>query len=160
MRSYSFMGPGYASIRSVFSRRKPDLDLEKQRGPSWATFDYHPAPLFASNRVRRVSIFSTTTSTPVILAIPDRRPACSRHSNIYATSTTRLRRPPIGRGVPQTDVHLNVHSQSIPVVSDEVQRSNIAAVSVSPGISRTDVITPLLAADSSRGSVSWAGANV
>ena len=60
---------------------------------------------------------------------------------------------PSGSQVPRTDVN----SQAIPVVSDKVQRSNIVAVSVSPGISRTDVVAPLLAADSSRGSVSWGG---
>jgi hypothetical protein len=50
---------------------------------------------------------------------------------------------PPGSQVPPTDVNV----ESIPVVS----------VSVSPGISRADVIAPLLAADSSRGSVSWLG---
>jgi len=60
---------------------------------------------------------------------------------------------PSGSQVPRTDVN----SQSIPVVSDKVQRSNIVAVSVSPGISRKDVIAPLLAADSSRGNVSPVG---
>ena len=60
---------------------------------------------------------------------------------------------PSGAQVPRT----SVSSQTIPVVSDKVQRSNIVAVSVSPGISRTDVVAPLFAADSSRGSVSWRG---
>jgi hypothetical protein len=60
---------------------------------------------------------------------------------------------PSGSQVPRTDVN----SQSIPVVSDKVQRSNIVTLSVSPGISRTDVVAPLLAADSSRGGVSWGG---
>ncbi|KAH9006199.1 hypothetical protein EDB86DRAFT_2872290 [Lactarius hatsudake] len=60
---------------------------------------------------------------------------------------------PSGSQVPRT----SVSSQTIPVVSDKVQRSNIVAVSVSPGISRTDVVASLFAADSSRGGVSWLG---
>jgi hypothetical protein len=62
---------------------------------------------------------------------------------------------PPGSQVPPTDVN----AQSIPVVGDnlKVQRSNIVPISVSPGISRADVVAPLLAVDSSRGSVSWLG---
>jgi hypothetical protein len=60
---------------------------------------------------------------------------------------------PSGSQVPPT----SVGSQTIPVVSDKVQRSNIVAVSVSPGISRADVVASLFAADSSRGRVSWRG---
>jgi hypothetical protein len=53
---------------------------------------------------------------------------------------------PSGSQVPPTDVN----AQSIPVVSDKVQRSNIVSKSVSPGIlvSRADVVAPLLADDS------------
>ena len=60
---------------------------------------------------------------------------------------------PSGLQVPPTDVN----ARSTPVVGDKVQRSNIASISVSPGISHTDVVAPLLAADSSRGGVSWLG---
>ena len=60
---------------------------------------------------------------------------------------------PSGSQVPRT----SVSSQTIPVVSEKVQRSNIVTVSVSPGISRADVVASLFAADSSRGSVSWRG---
>ncbi|KAG5636038.1 hypothetical protein H0H81_009311 [Sphagnurus paluster] len=44
--------------------------------------------------------------------------------------------------VPKTD-----ESNTIPMVSARSQKSNIVAVSVSPGISRTDTIAPLLNAD-------------
>ncbi|KAI0282877.1 hypothetical protein BGY98DRAFT_954054 [Russula aff. rugulosa BPL654] len=50
---------------------------------------------------------------------------------------------PSGAQVPPTDVN----AQSIPVVSDKVHVQT----------SRADVVAPLLAADSSRGSVSWLG---
>lgn len=45
--------------------------------------------------------------------------------------------------VPKTDDA----SSAIPVVSSKVQKSNIVAVSVSPGISRLDTMAPLLSAD-------------
>ncbi|KZT22434.1 hypothetical protein NEOLEDRAFT_1137867 [Neolentinus lepideus HHB14362 ss-1] len=48
---------------------------------------------------------------------------------------------PSGAQVPTTD-----ESSTVPVVSDKAQRSNIVAVSVSPGISRADTIAGLLGA--------------
>ncbi|KAF9465184.1 hypothetical protein BDZ94DRAFT_1189745 [Collybia nuda] len=45
--------------------------------------------------------------------------------------------------VPKTDDA----SSAVPVVSSKVQKSNIVAVSVSPGISRVDTMAPLLSAD-------------
>jgi len=60
---------------------------------------------------------------------------------------------PSGSQVPRTDVH----SQSIPVIPDKVQRSNIVAVSVSPGFSRTDIIAPFFGAHTSRVGISWRG---
>ena len=91
-------------------------------------------------------MFSLTASFVVItVAIQDGGLACSLHSHIYAASTTRPGCPPFGSQAPRTDIN----SQSIPVVSDKVQRSNIVAISASPGKSRS-----LLAADSSWGGVS------
>lgn len=43
-------------------------------------------------RILRVSIFGTVA----VFTIPYRRPACSPHGNIHATSATRLGRPPVG----------------------------------------------------------------
>ncbi|KAI0319565.1 hypothetical protein OF83DRAFT_1240466 [Amylostereum chailletii] len=60
---------------------------------------------------------------------------------------------PGGAQVPRTDTA----ASSIPVVSDKAQRSNIVAMSVSPGMSRTDIVAPLLDADASRGPVFWRG---
>jgi len=55
---------------------------------------------------------------------------------------------PSGGQVPKTDDNTN----TIPVVSEKSQKSNIVAVSVCPGISRSDTIAPLLASDlSTRG---------
>ncbi|PBK79907.1 hypothetical protein ARMGADRAFT_1049090 [Armillaria gallica] len=45
--------------------------------------------------------------------------------------------------VPKTDAN----SSSIPVIDAKTQKSNIVAVSVSPGISRVDTVAPLLYAD-------------
>ncbi|TFK50908.1 hypothetical protein OE88DRAFT_1700544 [Heliocybe sulcata] len=50
---------------------------------------------------------------------------------------------PSGAQVPTTD-----ETSSVPVVSDKLQRSNIVAVSVSPGMSRADTVAGLLGADS------------
>lgn len=96
-----------------------------------------------SSRSHRICITSI-----VVIVTHDGRPARSSHSHIYAASTTRPACPPVGLAVPPSDVN----SQSIPVVSDKIQRSNIVAISASPGISRTDVIAHLLAANSSRDS--------
>lgn len=61
---------------------------------------------------------------------------------------------PTSSQVPPADIN----APSVPVVSDKVQRSNIVAVTVSPGVSRHDVIAPLLGADlSRRNSISWRG---
>jgi len=95
--------------------------------------DGHTAPPFAPNRPRRarhtsdhtrqpilcrrsayvlrVSVFSTTTSTPVIPTIPDRRPTCSPHGDIYATSTARLRRPSFGRAGSPNRCPFPVHTR-------------------------------------------------
>jgi hypothetical protein len=45
---------------------------------------------------------------------------------------------PSGGQIPKTD------DSTIHVVSDKVQKSNIVAVSVCPGLSRSDTIAPLL----------------
>jgi hypothetical protein len=58
---------------------------------------------------------------------------------------------PSAAQVPKTDEG----SSTVPVVSQKSQKSNIVAVSVSPGISRSDTIAPLLSADRSLSSKSW-----
>ena len=166
----------YAPIGCLFLRRKPDLNLEKQRRTASCT-NFLMVILFltapAERDIRLITLVNpfyaaaARTFSASRSSVPPQAPPSSP---LFLTEGRRALRTvifmrhlqrvldalPSGAQVPQTDVH----SQSIPVVSDKVQRSNIAAVSVSPGISRTDVIAPLLAADSSRGSVSWAGAIV
>ncbi|KAI0046462.1 hypothetical protein FA95DRAFT_1560111 [Auriscalpium vulgare] len=92
-----------------------------------------------------------TSTPPPVLAAEGRR--ALRTAILMRHLQRVLDALPTGAQVPRTDV--NAHS--IPVVSDKVQRSNIVAVSVSPGISRTDVIAPLLGAGRSGGKVSWGG---
>ncbi|KAI0032398.1 hypothetical protein K488DRAFT_50003 [Vararia minispora EC-137] len=60
---------------------------------------------------------------------------------------------PSGGQVPRTDAL----AQTVTVISGKKQRSNIVAVSVSPGVNRSDVVAPLLGADFSRGVTSWRG---
>jgi hypothetical protein len=50
--------------------------------------------------------------------------------------------------IPQTD---EVSASTVLVVNEKTQRSNIVVVSVSPGISRSDTIAPLLSAQSMEG---------
>lgn len=167
----------YAPIGSLFSRRKLDLDLEKRRQTaSCATFLIVTLllPLLLTAPVERdirlitlVNPFYAAAARAFSSSRPSAQPQAPQSSSLFLTEGRRALRTailmrhlqrvldalPSGAQVPQTDVH----SQSIPVVSDKAQRSNIVAVSVSPGISRTDVMAPLLAADSSRDGVSWAG---
>jgi len=160
----------------IFAREYAPIgkDLEKQRQTaSCATFLVVTLllPLLLTAPVERdiriinlvnpfyaaaARVFTTSPSSP-----------SSSPSSLFLTESRRALRTaifmrhlqrvldalPSGSQVPRTDAN----SQSIPVVSDKVQRSNIVSVSVSPGISRTDVVAPLLAADSSRGSISWLG---
>lgn len=58
---------------------------------------------------------------------------------------------PNNKQVPRTD------GPAVTIVSGKKQRSNIVAVSVSPGISRADVVAPLLGAESIVRPRSWRG---
>ena len=160
----------YAPIGSIFSYKSPDLEKQRQTA-SCATFLVATLllPLLLTAPVERdiriislinpfyaaaARVFSATASsasTSSLLLTEGRR--ALRTAILMRHLQRVLDALPSGSQVPRTDVN----SQSIPVVSDKVQRSNIVAVSVSPGISRTDVVAPLFAADSSRGSISWLG---
>ncbi|KAI0295212.1 hypothetical protein BC826DRAFT_1008863 [Russula brevipes] len=136
----------YAPIGTLFARggKGSAEDLEgRRRTASSATF------------------LVVTLLLPLLLAAPVERDirlialvnpfyAAAARAFSASASSTPSSSSSLSFHFPRTDVN----SQSIPVVSDKVQRSNIVAVSVSPGISRKDVIAPLLAADSSRGNVS------
>jgi len=160
----------YAPIGNVFSRKDPAVEKERQTA-SCATFLVVTLllPLLLTAPVER-DIRLITLINPFYAAATrafSASPSPSTSSSLFLSEGRRALRTaifmrhlqrvldalPSGSQVPRTDVN----SQSIPVVSDKVQRSNIVAASVSPGISRTDVIAPLLAADSSRGGVSWMG---
>ncbi|KAI0002234.1 hypothetical protein BJV74DRAFT_817993 [Russula compacta] len=165
----------YAPIGNIVSNTNPDLEEQRQMA-SCATFLIVTLllPLLLTAPVERdirlitlvnpfyaaaVRAFSTSessapsssSSSSSLFLIEGRR--ALRTAILMRHLQRVLDALPSGSQVPRTDVN----SQSIPVVSDKVQRSNIVAVSVSPGISRTDVIAPLLAADSSRRGVSWVG---
>lgn len=58
---------------------------------------------------------------------------------------------PNNKQVPRTD------GPAVTIVSNKKQRSNIVAVSVSPGVSRADVVAPLLGAESLVRPRSWRG---
>jgi hypothetical protein len=160
----------YAPIGNVFSHRGPDFEEQRQTA-SCATFLLITLllPLLLAAPVERdirlitlINPFYAAAARVFSLSGPSRG-----SSSLFLTEGRRALRTaifmrhlqrvldalPSGSQVPRTDVS----SQSIPVVSDKVQRSNIVAVSVSPGISRTDVVAPLIAADSSRGGVSYLG---
>jgi hypothetical protein len=165
----------YAPIGSIFSHKSPDVEKRRQTA-SCATFLAVTLllPLLLTAPVER-DIRLITLINPfyaaaarVFTASPSPSSASSSSSSsLLLTEGRRALRTaifmrhlqrildalPTGAQVPPTDVN----AQSIPVVSDKVQRSNIVSMSVSPGISRADVVAPLLGADSSRGSVSWLG---
>lgn len=161
----------YAPIGTLFSHRSTELEKQRQIA-SGATFLFVTLllPLLLTAPVER-DIRLITLVNPFYAAaarvFTASASASSASSSLLLTEGRRSLRTavfmrhlqrvldalPSGSQVPRTDVN----SQSIPVVSDKVQRSNIVAVSVSPGISRTDVVAPLLAADTSRGGVSWVG---
>ena len=157
----------YAPIGSVFSHQSPVFEEQRQT-TSCATFLFITLllPLLLAAPVER-DIRLITLVNPFYAAAARVFNSSGPSSSVFLTEGRRALRTavfmrhlqrvldalPSGSQVPRTDVN----SHSIPVVSDKVQRSNVVAVSVSPGISRTDVVAPLLAADSSRGGVSWLG---
>jgi hypothetical protein len=160
----------YTPIGNIFSYKSPDLEMQRQTA-SCATFLILTLllPLLLTAPVERdirlIALINPfyAAAARVFTASP---PSASSSSLLLTEGRRALRTAifmrhlqrvldalPSGSQVPPTDVN----AQSIPVVSDKVQRSNIASISVSPGISRADVVAPLLAADSSRGGVSWLG---
>ncbi|KAI9507998.1 hypothetical protein F5148DRAFT_1275969 [Russula earlei] len=163
----------YAPVGSIFSREGAALE-NARRAASCATFLFITLllPLLLTAPVER-DIRLITLVNPFYAAAASARAfspslrsssSSSSSSSLFLREGRRALRTAIftrhlqrvldalnsGSQVPRTDVN----ARSIPVMSGEAQRSNIVAVSVSPGISRTDVIAPLLGADPSRGGVS------
>jgi NAD(P)-dependent dehydrogenase (short-subunit alcohol dehydrogenase family) len=162
----------YAPIGNLFSRAKSSDWEEQRRTASCATFLIVTLllPLLLTAPVERDIRLITLVNPFYAAAVRTfsvSQPSAPSSSSLFLAEGRRALRTavfmrhlqrvldalPSSSQVPRTDVN----SQSIPVVSDKTQRSNIVAVSVSPGISRTDVIAPLLAADTTRGKVSWGG---
>jgi hypothetical protein len=160
----------YAPIGNIFSHRSPDFEKQRQTA-SCATFLLITLllPLLLAAPVERdirlIALINPFYAAAARVFLP--LGPSNGSSSLFLTEGRRALRTaifirhlqrvldalPSGSQVPRTDVS----SQSIPVVSDKDQRSNIVAVSVSPGISRTDVVAPLLGADTSCGGVSWLG---
>ncbi len=157
----------YAPIGDILSY-KESSDLEKERRTaSCATFLLITLllPLLLAAPVERdIRLITLVNPFYAAAARAFTAPRPTRPSSLFLTEGQRALRTavfmrhlqrvldalPSGSQIPRT----SVNAQTIPVVSDKVQRSNVVAVSVSPGISRTDVVAPLFAADSSRGSAS------
>lgn len=147
----------YQHIGSFLSRRRAE-DLEKERREaSLATFLITtlllPALLVApvERDIRIVNVINPFYAAAVPSFSPsfDALPLKSslfiqegRRSLRMAVFTRHLQRIldalPSGGQVPKTD------DNTIPVVSEKSQKSNIVAISVCPGISRSDTIAPLL----------------
>jgi hypothetical protein len=162
----------YAPVGNIFSYKSPDLERQRQTA-SCATFLVVtlllPLLLMApvERDIRLITLINPFYAAAARVFTASASSASSASSSLLVTEGRRALRTaifmrhlqrildalPSGSQVPPTDVN----AQSIPVVSDKVQRSNIVSISVSPGISRADVVAPLLIADSSLGSVSWLG---
>ena len=168
----------YAPCGSVFSSTRADVE-ERRRAASCATFMISTLllPLLLVAPSERDIRLITLINPFYAASAPTFAPTSSSNLNsqarnrpqapLLAAEGTRALRTavlmrhfqrvldalPNGSQVPRTDVN----ASTIPVVSDKVQRSNITTVAVSPGISRTDTVAPLLSADASRGSISFRG---
>ncbi|GLB37969.1 putative short chain dehydrogenase reductase family protein [Lyophyllum shimeji] len=101
-------------------------------------------PFYAAAAGRTSTIpFPSRSTTPPSNAIFLQEGVRSLRTSIFTRHLQRILDALPNAQVPQTDEG----SSTIPVVSPKTQRSNIVAVSVSPGISRADTIAPLLNAD-------------
>lgn len=91
---------------------------------------------------------ATTKFSPTMESPPD-KPSIflqeGRRSLQMAILTRHLQR--IFDSMPQRSQTPKVDGEVVSVVSSVLQRSNVVAIAVSPGITRTDTIAPLLAAD-------------
>jgi hypothetical protein len=152
----------YQHIGSVFSRHPAEALENERREASLATFLITtlllPALLVApvERDIRIVNVINPFYAAAVPSFSPSFDSLSSgsslfiregRRSLRMAIFTRHLQRVldalPSGGQVPKTD------DNTIPVVSEKSQKSNIVAVSVCPGISRSDTIAPLLNAGQS-----------
>lgn len=169
----------YATIGSIFSRGSAEKDRQRQAA-SCSTFLLTtlllPALLVApvERDIRLITLINPFYAAAAPLfsnkfaPSPPNAPTSSVSKSLFFTEGQRALRTavlmrhlqrildalPTSSQVPRADTNTPI----VPVVSDKVQRSNIVAVTVSPGMSRHDIVAPLLGADlSQRNSVSWRG---
>jgi hypothetical protein len=155
----------YRSIGTWF-QRPGQRSEEERKGASLATFLFItlllPALLVApaERDIRIVNVVNPFYAAAVHSFLPVEKSealqppnstflAEGRRSLRMVILTRHLQRvldalPSGSAQVPKTDES----ASAVPIVSHQTQRSNIVAVSVSPGISRSDTIAPLFGADS------------
>jgi NAD(P)-dependent dehydrogenase (short-subunit alcohol dehydrogenase family) len=151
----------YQHIGSIFSSHKSSQDEGDRTAASLATFLIItlllPALLVApvERDIRIINVvnpFYAAAAHSFSPAFSMSRPKLStflqegRRSLRLVVLTRHLQR--VLDALPSAQVHSTSDATSIvPVVSQKTQRSNIVAISVSPGISRSDTAAPLLQAD-------------
>ncbi|KAF9026991.1 hypothetical protein BDZ89DRAFT_1067167 [Hymenopellis radicata] len=125
MHEYKHIGPF-----SFLSTNDVDLELERQTN-SLSTFHL------------------ITTLLPGLLLAPVERDIriINVVNRFYAAAATARLSVPFSSFSPEKSPSPSPSTSSIPVASSNAQKSNIVAVTVSPGISRVDTIAPLLNAD-------------
>jgi hypothetical protein len=155
----------YQQIGSVFSRRPTEALEKERREASLATFLITTLllPVLLVAPVERDIRIVNVINPFYAAAVPSFSPSFDsltsssslflqegRRSLRMAIFTRHLQRVldalPSGGQVPRTD------DNTIPIVSEKSQKSNIVAISVCPGISRSDTIAPILNADRSSNS--------
>jgi hypothetical protein len=141
MRPYSLMSMRLSGHHTT-SPFAPDGTCRARR---MSNYPHQSVSRRGSSRIHRISIFS------LIVIASHGGSACSPHGNIDAPCTTRSRCPPFGFTTSPTDVNAQ------PTSCERQGATFKHPISVSHGISRADVVAPLLAADLPRGSVSWFG---
>jgi len=162
----------YQHIGPFFSRRSTEVLEKERREASLATFLATtlllPALLVApvERDIRIINVINPFYAAAIPTFSPSFDPLPSTSSTFLhegrrairmAVFTRHLQRVldalPSGGQVPKTD-----NASTVPVVSEKSQKSNIVAISVCPGISRSDTIAPLLNADVSVSDSSRTGA--
>lgn len=169
----------YATIGSIFTKSTEEKDKQRQAA-SCATFllttlllpallvapverdirlitlinpFYAAAAPFFSNQYAPLSMQAASSPATKSLFVAEGNRAL-RTAVMMRHLQRILDALPTSSQVPRADTNVPV----VPVVSDKVQRSNIVTVTVSPGMSRHDVVAPLLGADlTQKHSVSWRG---
>jgi hypothetical protein len=153
----------YRHIGSIFSSYKSSEDEEDRTSASLATFLIItlllPALLVApvERDIRIINVINPFYAAAARSFSPVFRTAQPTSSTFLSEGRRSLRLIVLTRhlqrvldALPSAQVPSTSDASSIvPVVSPKAQRSNIVAVSVSPGISRSDTVAPLLQADGS-----------